>query len=425
MFKKINNTLVLQATLVYSFLLLSLVAFGQPGDLGKVLVNAETMPAWGNCNQAENPGMCTETELRKYIQKQLKYPKSAIEDKVEGVVIISCVVSRSGKVVNPRIMADIGGGCGEEAMRIVSNMPLWNPAQNEGEAVSVIYNIEIPFEHRGSNMVSKNSDIVYQEPVKPMLSQVDPRKNKGSVLSGEEKQLLPADYEETGIGRVYTRATQMPYFPGCERLKDKSKDKRKCSNGRLVDYLSAYLAYPEEAKSKSIEGIVHVSFIIDEKGSLIEPEIIRDIGGGCGAEALRVLSTMPNWEPGKDKGKPVKTKMSLPIRFFLSAGASGKYRVHWGALRGDKITEQQLINALTEDLIVRNIFGDDVTILSLNVLSEKGNSVKEENSNGEITLDIMRFLRKVKTGTKLILTATVQDDGELVDVFRVFKIVKA
>lgn len=403
-------------------MLLSLVSFAQPDGLGQVLVNAETMPTWNECAGVEDSKTCTQTKLKEYISKHLKYPKSAIKEKVEGVVIISCVLSRSGKIVNPRIMTDIGGGCGGEALRIVKNMPLWNPAENEGEAVSVIYNIEVPFE-AVAREEDKPSSIVYEEPIKPMIKKVDvPRSNKGS---GEEKQLLPPDFEETGIGRVYTRASQMPYFSGCENLKDKSKDKRKCSNDRLVSYLSAYLEYPSEAKSKSIEGIVYVSFIIDEEGNLIEPSITRDIGGGCGAEALRVLSTMPQWEPGRDKDKPVKTKMSLPVRFFLSAGISGKYRVHWGALRGEKITEAQLINAMTEDLIVRNIFGDDVTILSLNVLSEKGNTVKEANSNGEITMDIMRFLRKVKTGSKLILTATVQENGELVDVFRVFKIEKA
>lgn len=404
--------------LISAFMLLSLTVSAQPEDLGQVMVRAEQMPYWNSCSAAKNKDACTRSELEQYIQKHLKYPRTAIQESIEGVVIISCIISKSGKVVNPNIINNIGGGCGAEALRVVKNMPLWHSAKSDGESVSVVYNIKVPFDiKQARKMVPKKVNIVYEEPMKPMLYKQD-------TLPNDEKQLLPSEFEETDMGKVYTRTSQMPYFPGCEKLRDKSKEKRKCSNDKLVEYLSAYLEYPEEAKSKSIEGIVFINFIVDENGNILNPSINRDIGGGCGAEAIRVLSAMPKWEAGIEKGKPVKTKMSLPIRFFLSSGASGNYRIHWGSLRGERITEEQIINSLTDDLIVRNIYGDDITISSLNVFYEKGSSFREVNSNGEISLEIMRFLRKTKAGGKLIFTATVQEDGEFVDVYRVFNIIK-
>lgn len=407
------------------YLLVFGTAYGQPNSLGKVVLNAEEMPHWNSCAQEEKKEDCTKSELEQYIKRHIKYPREALAQDIEGVVIVSCIISNTGKVVKPNVISDIGGGCGAEALRIVSNMPIWLPAKDDGDVVSVVYNIEVPFVLDEVNEEARNDEIVYEEPIKPLVSRNDSFPSKVMDESiNEEKQLLPSDYEETNNGRVYTRVSHMPYFPGCDNLKDKSKEKRECSNQRLIEYVSSYLTYPDEAKSKSIEGIVYVSFIIDEEGNVIDPTVERDIGGGCGAEALRVVSTMAQWESGREKGKAVKTKMNLPVRFFLSAGASGKYRIHWGALRSNQITEAQVINSLTEDLVVRNIFGDDITISTLNVTYEKGKNIKEANSNGDITFEIMRLLRKVKSGGKLIFTATVQEKGELLDVYRVFKVVK-
>lgn len=395
-------------------------------DIGKVMISAEEMPYWNNCEEISNRKVCTENKLSQYINKHLIYPKPALAEGTEGEVIISCIISKRGKVVRPNIISDIGSGCGEEALRIVTNMPLWNPAIDNESPVSVVYNIEVPFKLPKDFNVSEsnNSDIIYEEPIKPIINKGGNIQNDSTPPTNEEKQFLPSNYTETNIGKVYTRVSQMPYFPGCEKIKNKSKEKRHCSNSNLVNFLSSSLVYPETAKAKSIEGIVYVSFIVDEKGAIVEPKVTRDIGGGCGEEALRVVSSMANWEPGEERGKPVKTQMNLPIRFFLSSGASDKYRIHWGALRSTNISESQVINSITEELVVRNRYGDDVTISTLNITYEKGNSAKEANSNGEITFEMMRLLRKVKAGGRLIFTATVQEKGELLDIYRVFDITK-
>lgn len=83
-------------------------------------------------------------------------------------------------------------------------------------------------------------------------------------------------------------------------------------------YLSSNLKYPTQARRMGIEGTVYVVFVVNTDGSIQDVEILRGIGGGCDEEAMRVVQNAPNWEPGKQRGRPVRVKMRLPIRFKLS-----------------------------------------------------------------------------------------------------------
>ncbi|MEX2593894.1 MAG: TonB family protein [Anditalea sp.] len=83
-------------------------------------------------------------------------------------------------------------------------------------------------------------------------------------------------------------------------------------------YLNNNLKYPTQARRMGIEGTVYVVFVVNTDGSIQDVEILRGIGGGCDEEAMRVVKNAPNWEPGKQRGRPVRVKMRLPIRFKLS-----------------------------------------------------------------------------------------------------------
>lgn len=85
----------------------------------------------------------------------------------------------------------------------------------------------------------------------------------------------------------------------------------------LMTFMSENLKYPEQAREKGIEGVVIVSFVIQKDGSIANPEILRGIGAGCDAEALRVVKSFPNWTPGEKGGKKVNTQMQLPIKYKL------------------------------------------------------------------------------------------------------------
>ena len=83
-------------------------------------------------------------------------------------------------------------------------------------------------------------------------------------------------------------------------------------------YLSNNLKYPTQARRMGVEGTVIVVFVINTDGSIQDVEVLRGIGGGCDEEAVKVVTNAPKWEPGKKRGKPVRTRMRLPIRFKLS-----------------------------------------------------------------------------------------------------------
>lgn len=84
-------------------------------------------------------------------------------------------------------------------------------------------------------------------------------------------------------------------------------------------YLSKNITYPAKARELGVEGTVIVVFEIHKDGSIHNVEILRGIGGGADEEAVRVVQNSPRWEPGKQRGRAVKTRMRLPIRFKIAS----------------------------------------------------------------------------------------------------------
>jgi TonB family protein len=104
--------------------------------------------------------------------------------------------------------------------------------------------------------------------------------------------------------QIYTVVEQMPEFPG--------------GVPEMMKFLSDNIRYPEESVKKETEGTVFVTFIVDDKGEVTQPKVIKGIDAACDQEALRVISQSPKWVPGKQNGNAVKVKYTLPIRFKLS-----------------------------------------------------------------------------------------------------------
>jgi periplasmic protein TonB len=102
---------------------------------------------------------------------------------------------------------------------------------------------------------------------------------------------------------VFTYVEQMPRFPG--------------DSDSLLKFLNSTVRYPDEARSKNIQGRVVVKFVVDKDGSITNPVIVRGIGGGCDEEAIRLINAMPKWTPGYHNGKAVRVYYTLPISFKL------------------------------------------------------------------------------------------------------------
>ncbi len=116
-------------------------------------------------------------------------------------------------------------------------------------------------------------------------------------------------------------ADQMPRFPGCEDLLESKGDKEECAKKMLLEYVYKNLKYPALAMEIGLEGMVVVQFVVTKKGRIDKVKVVRDIGGGCGDQAKAVVNKMndlpQNWIPGKQNGRPVNVRYTLPIKYQL------------------------------------------------------------------------------------------------------------
>jgi len=78
------------------------------------------------------------------------------------------------------------------------------------------------------------------------------------------------------------------------------------------------IVYPAPARRMGVEGKVFVEFVVEKDGSLTQFQVVKGIGAGCDEEAVRVIREAPSWVPGKQRGKPVRQRMVLPIHFILA-----------------------------------------------------------------------------------------------------------
>ncbi|MBI5917025.1 MAG: energy transducer TonB [Bacteroidetes bacterium] len=123
----------------------------------------------------------------------------------------------------------------------------------------------------------------------------------------------PPKEEEEEIFKV---VEDQPAFPGCEGVSDKT-EKKKCAETKMLQFIYGNIKYPAIARENGVEGTVYVKFVVEKDGSISAPEIVRDIGAGCGEEAMRVVNLMPKWEAGKQRGRPVRVQFNLPVKYKL------------------------------------------------------------------------------------------------------------
>ena len=84
-----------------------------------------------------------------------------------------------------------------------------------------------------------------------------------------------------------------------------------------MNWLGKNVNYPATAQEKGIQGRVIIQFVVERDGSITEPKVVRGVDPDLDKEALRVISIMPNWKPGMQKGKAVRVKYTLPVAYRL------------------------------------------------------------------------------------------------------------
>ncbi len=97
---------------------------------------------------------------------------------------------------------------------------------------------------------------------------------------------------------------KMPEFPG--------------GMTALMQYLQKNIKYPAVCRENNIQGRVLIQFIVNRDGTIVEPEVVKSVNPYLDKEALRVISGMPKWSPGEQRGKPVRVKYTVPVNFKLN-----------------------------------------------------------------------------------------------------------
>ncbi len=154
----------------------------------------------------------------------------------------------------------------------------------------------IPIESTAKVQLTKNFVPEYSAKTEPHTAAV-----KNDNIAQTTKDSVPDEEDE----KIYVVVEQMPQFPGGQQA--------------LFKYLSENVKYPAIAKENRIQGRVICQFVVNKDGSITDVEVVRSGGDpSLDREAVRVIKSMPNWIPGRQKGKPIRVKYSVPVNFRLN-----------------------------------------------------------------------------------------------------------
>lgn len=198
-----------------------------------------------------------DSALVAYLKHNLHYPPEEKEKGIQGKVVVGFVIEKDGVVSNVEVKRGIGEECDAEAVRVVKEMPNWNPGKQSGIVVRMAMVLPISF------------------------------------------KIVAPPIDTT----IYTTVERMPTFPGGEF--------------KMYEFLAMNIRYPQRAREDGYSGTVYVRFAVEPDGSITNIEVAKGVGGGCSEEAVRVVKMMPNWIPGEAFGKKVRVTYTLPVSFKL------------------------------------------------------------------------------------------------------------
>lgn len=178
------------------------------------------------------------------------------------------------------------------------------------------------------------TDVVFEEEMIPITEQeekvippppeVAPIAEVLEIVEDEAnvEETVVASSEETGT------AVQIKYTPQVVEEEEPAEEVifevvenmpefREGGMAGLMQYLSKNIKYPPIAQENGTQGRVTVQFVVNRDGSIVDAKVLRGVDPYLDKEALRVISAMPNWKPGMQRGKPVRVKYTVPVMFRL------------------------------------------------------------------------------------------------------------
>lgn len=225
-----------------------------------------------------------EAAMLKQLAEHLDLPSGVTND-FTGRTMIKAVVEKNGTLSTMSIAKSCGRADVDSAvLKAAAYLSDYAPAKNDGEIVRSYTYIPASF----PSMLAIRSKMVIKDMDPAPVSQPAPQPEQ--------------ENKEEDV--VYVVVEKMPEFPGGQRA--------------LFKYLAETVKYPILAQENKIQGTVMVSFVINKDGSIVDVEVAKSGGdASLDKEAVRVIKSMPKWIPGKNKGKLVRVKYTLPVNFRL------------------------------------------------------------------------------------------------------------
>ena len=215
--------------------------------------------------------------LMKFINENLRYPATAIENGIQGRVVVQFVVKKDGSVNdNIMIVRGVDPALDQEAIRVCKTLPKFIPGKrrDNGEPINAWVTLPITFklDEAPNNLQTDKSEDMANDTI-------------------HNREL------------IFRHVEQMPEFPGGEAA--------------LMRFINENLRYPVAAIENGIQGRVMVQFVVKKDGSVDDVTVLHGVDSALDQEAIRVCKTLPKFIPGIQDGIPVNVWFTLPIFFRL------------------------------------------------------------------------------------------------------------
>jgi len=233
--------------------------------------------------------------LWNHIQKNIRYPASARQNKITGYEIVYFNV-QNGKISNVRIAKGLQSDIDNEVLRT------FNLFKESVQAEDSNYSMAIAFQLTG---VESDLGILPATGKNYFLGSI----SISAMREPQKVETIGTNYmlSEVSVVNDFRNVDALPEFYGGMK--------------GWGEYLQSALKYPDEARKNKITGRVILSFIVLKNGSITDIKVLRGIGGGADEEAVRVVKESPKWKPGILKGEPVNVAYTMPIFFQLASNA--------------------------------------------------------------------------------------------------------
>lgn len=294
-----------------------------------------------------------ETALKQYIASNTIYPETEKESGIHGRAYVTFKITKEGKVTDARIARGLHPPMDKEAVRVVSSMPDWKTGKKDGKPVDTNYTVPVEFILKDAPVkvsrvtstitAAKPLYIIDGEEFQGSLDDINPDDIKSiDVLKGESGTKHFGEKGKNGVILIQTKSGSKP---GTGNVNQNSGNTKNPANNNtpntqsnlvkeimlpeempefpggteaLKQYIARSINYPESAKENGIQGRVYVTFKISKEGKVTDAKVARGIFPALDKEAVRVVSSLPNWNPGKQNGQPVEVVgYGIPVDFEL------------------------------------------------------------------------------------------------------------